>query len=51
MIEVPGVESLSHVVEKGRDDGDDVEVSCEDIEGKVEGDEEEERVDEGPVEL
>ena len=39
------------VVEKGKDDSDDVEVSCEDIEGKVEGDEEEERVDEGPVEL
>src|SRR5258708_2363945 len=51
MIEVPGVESPSHVVEKGRDDGNDVEVSHEDIEGKVEGDEEEEKVDEGPVEL
>ena len=51
MIEVPGVESLSHVVEKGRDDGNDVEVSHEDIEGEVEGDEEEEKVDEGPVEL
>src|SRR5258708_22481411 len=50
MIEVPGVESPSHVVEKGRDDGNDVEVGHEDIEGKVEGDEEEEKVDEGPVE-
>ena len=45
-IEVPGVESPSHVVEKGRDDGDDVEVGCEDIVGEVEGDEEEEKGDE-----
>ncbi len=40
MIKVPGVDSPSHVVEEGSDGGDDdddVEASCEGIQGEVEG--------------